>query len=80
MSLTRPFWDCSRYCFSRDRVLATLASLLFALSYLHSETLLLRIAQVHDLGGLWFLLSLIAYIYYRQVKQKAAYVASLALF
>ncbi|MDA2916819.1 hypothetical protein MYX64_08285 [Nitrospinae bacterium AH_259_B05_G02_I21] len=65
---------------SRNRTHAALAALFFFLSYLHSEPLLFRIAQVHILGGFWFLLSLIAYIHYRQSERRWAFLVSVVLF
>lgn len=68
------------FMLTRSRLHATLSAGLFALSYLHSEPLLLRIAQVHVLGGFWTLLTLIAYVHFRLEERRWAYLLSVAFF
>jgi hypothetical protein len=65
---------------SRNRSHALTAAVLFHLSYLHSDAIFFTIAQVHLLGGLWFLPSLLAYIHHRQTNQYWFFLASLGLF
>lgn len=68
------------FMLTRDRLLSALSAGVFALSYLHSEPLLLRISQVHVFGAFWALLTLITYIHARQRERRRAYLLSVVLF